>query len=364
MKKILELLLAINLITTPVFSVTSCSDNTDWHGVETPDPIMTIKQEGFSNIHFDSLSSEIGKMQNTDELINRIQEVVQSKYELDKLLFTWYRNDELIGVEPTKTTFDDEHNEDNFDRYRIGLYELVLTNSKNSTDKASFIIYVKQSKYLPDIINTNSLGQIADIRPKSILIGLIMKNMNLIPSLDDLARTFIDPKTGLSESNNLDLEGSIVVEQNKNVYNATISTRNKPQSDCFYGTIKTNFEVLPIEENEKYSKKIEELVIDNGGQKNDSGNYDLGKFNIKNPKTDHYVIIMWFITKWFVSWVGTPLSILINDIDVENIDVEQVQGNQSNKWHAKISVRQSPQIPEYKLTLKESNIDVEFVAIS
>ncbi|UZQ31170.1 MAG: hypothetical protein OHM56_06880 [Spiroplasma phoeniceum] len=291
MKKLLATIAVGILVSGPVMSVVSCTKNDNWNNVTVDAPVLPVEVTGFVGVDFKTIDPQNNK-QTIPELFQQLAQFFQgTKWNFDQLIKNYKFNNQPKPI-------------DKIDLYRNGQYELNFSDETNlNTIKINKTVIT--SNHLADKVKSIDLGQIADGRPKTILIATIFNNMQLISELDKFGEYFIGPQTSKIWNRQIDKVDKIMIEPNQT--GATLisgkdhwSEDNNPRTD-YYGSVKVSFYVIPPEP---------------PTAKEDLGQMKLTKNLGKLPKVTILQVMMMFISVNFVSHLNW-LSALLNDLYLE-----------------------------------------------
>lgn len=299
MRKLLAVLTTSVLAITPVTEIISCHKNDDWNNIPVDPPVLQLEVTGFEGINFKTINPQDSK-QTIPKLLEQLSQLFQgSKWNFNQLVKNYkFNNQPKPPVE--------------IDLYRNGNYELNF-NDGTTVNTIKINKTVITSNHLADKVKSIDLGVIDDARPKTILIAIVFKNMQLISELDKFGEFFIGLQTPDIWNRQISEVENIVV--NKEQTEAILKTgknhwteHDDPSKD-YYGSVTIHFSVKTPEP----PSKQEDL----GAMKLTT---NLGKL----PKVTILQTMMMFISDNFVSQLNR-LSALLNDLYLR-IDGDQKRG--------------------------------------
>ncbi|QGS51562.1 hypothetical protein [Spiroplasma tabanidicola] len=225
MKKLLKLLLVVTSMVQPIIIV-SCDKKQTNTLIDRPEPILPISKQGFENVNIDAI--EIDKiMYNYDLYEQVIEQLKKANYNVNDINVSVIKN----GI----NTLD----KDNSDLFRNGTYEWTFSNKNNDKEYIKAKLIITNSLNLADIFSALNIGTIYDSRPKSILIGLLTKNLNLINMIEQISEQLIDVKNYIYNQNN---KSAIIKISEDNDF-PKLSGGKDVIPKKFYGSIEVNFEI-------------------------------------------------------------------------------------------------------------------------
>ncbi|WP_339020687.1 hypothetical protein [Spiroplasma endosymbiont of Atherix ibis] len=216
-------------------NVISCKVG-DRSNIWRPNPIMPIKKYGFENVNLDSI--DIQKIFYTDDLLKEI---------LQSLKLVGYQESEL-SIQVFKNGI--EVDLENTDMFRNSNYKFIITNKKNSNDKITASIKIINSLHLQDVFKVTNIGTIYDHRTRTIMMGLMFYNMDMLRQLPKVGQELTDSKNFRYNEN---LDGTTIKIND-------IIPKEKPTS--YYGSLELNYDVEEFipSENDNYQMTITEMV--------------------------------------------------------------------------------------------------------
>ncbi|WP_338984856.1 hypothetical protein [Spiroplasma endosymbiont of Diplazon laetatorius] len=314
-KKMLASFSMFAIIPTATLSVVSCGGNY-WDNIWRPEPIMPVIKEGFENVNLDNIDTE--KIFYTDELLNQIlSSLKNSGYERDDLNIQLFKN----GIEyDLKTT----------DIFRNANYKFVITNKNNEKDKITASIKITNSLYLQDVFKVTNIGNVYDHRPRTIMMGLMFYNMDMIPQLSRVGNELTKAENYIY---NQDLNG-VTIKINDKIPD------ERPTG--YYGSLDVsyNIEKFTPSNNDEYPMTIQQMVKASNGL--DKPKTELGTLSGK----DQYTVLMQFIIENLTNSIYWAL--FVNDLDLDNFKAIPIDG-QVNKYKMMFSLKpygESNEIPD------------------
>ncbi|AUB32056.1 hypothetical protein [Spiroplasma floricola] len=303
--KIIISISAFIFVPSLTMSVVSCK-SVGGSNIWRPAPILPIVKNGFENVNLDSV--DVQKIFYTDDLLKEILQCLKlAGYEESDLNIQVLKN----GIEADLQ---------NTDIFRNANYDFIITNKKNSNDKITASIKITNSLHLQDVFKVTSIGTIYDHRPRTIMMGLMFNNMDMIKQL---------PKVGEELTNSKNFV------YNKNLDGATIKINDtipKEKPTGYYGSLELNYDVKEFisPENDTYPMTIKEMV--KASNNLDSPKTELGTL----PGKDQYTVLMQFIIDNLTN--PTYWGLFVNDLDLDNFKAEPIEG-QENRYKMKFTLK-------------------------
>lgn len=294
---------------------------------------MKINKNGFNNVNIENI--DIEKINYNDDLIFQINnELIISGYNLHNINYYITRNKIQI-------TMDD-------DLYRNGEYTFIIQNKNNTNDIININISITNSLYLSDNFKITYIGEIYDYRPKTIIMNLLIYNMNMIKYLPKIANELMDKKNYIYNINNINNNNNIkqvILKINDIIPNLG----NKPKQ--FYGQLNLSFIISSFTEKFNYLQGVtmEELFKINRINDNQIMKTELGKLNY----IDKYTILMTFIQE-NLPYSSKYWSLFINDLDLENFEIKK-DNIYENKYTIAFYTKQYSNLPLSNNPIEQNN---------